>query len=29
LFKAAKNVGMKAVRVFEQEDSYLAEITFE
>ena len=29
LFKAATNVGLKATRVYEQDDNYLAEITFE
>jgi cyclopropane fatty-acyl-phospholipid synthase-like methyltransferase len=28
LFKAAKNVGLKARRVYDQEDHYLAELTF-
>ena len=29
LFKAATNVGLKATRIYEQDDNYLAEITFE
>ena len=29
LFKAAANVGLKATRIYEQDDNYLAEITFE
>ena len=28
LFKAAANVGLKATRIYEQDDNYLAEITF-
>jgi cyclopropane fatty-acyl-phospholipid synthase-like methyltransferase len=28
LFKSAKNVGLKATRVYEQDDHYLAELTF-
>ena len=28
LYKAAQNVGMKATRIYEKEDNYLAEITF-
>ena len=29
LFKAAKNVGLKAIRVLEEDDHYLAELTLE
>jgi hypothetical protein len=29
LFKAAKNVGLKAIRLYEKDDHYLAKITLE